>query len=190
VKVSLVVCSRNGVRVLSEVIAAARASLERAGDGELILVDSSSTDNTLSLMHEAARSPGVTALALTQIGQSRARNAGWAVATGDVVLFTDDDIIVPPDWVETMAAPIEAGYDATAGTVHLPDHLTESLAPRQREFLADTRSMNLGNPPRTIVGASMGFRRDLHDLGFRFEHRLDPGALGYMGDTLFHLQLT
>jgi hypothetical protein len=89
-----------------------------------------------------------------------------------------------------MAAPIEAGCDATAGTVHLPGHLTESLAPRQREFLADTRSMNLGSPPRTIVSASMGLRRNLHDLGFRFDHRLDPGALGYMGDALFHLQLT
>ncbi len=38
-------------------------------------------------------------------GVSYARNTGFAAATGEIILSTDDDVTVPPSWVESMVAP-------------------------------------------------------------------------------------
>ncbi len=38
-------------------------------------------------------------------GLSYARNAGIAASSGAIVIATDDDAIVPPNWVETLLAP-------------------------------------------------------------------------------------
>jgi glycosyltransferase involved in cell wall biosynthesis len=63
---------------------------------EVIVVSDGSTDGT----DDAARERGVTLIRLPgNGGPSRARNAGVAAATGDVMFFVDADVSVPPDAV-------------------------------------------------------------------------------------------
>ncbi|MEO1095008.1 MAG: glycosyltransferase [Cyanobacteria bacterium J06638_28] len=38
-------------------------------------------------------------------GLAYARNAGFLASTGDIVIATDDDVTLPPDWVEKLVAP-------------------------------------------------------------------------------------
>ena len=38
-------------------------------------------------------------------GLSYARNAGFAAARGEIVVATDDDVVMPPDWIEKLVAP-------------------------------------------------------------------------------------
>jgi len=38
-------------------------------------------------------------------GLSYARNAGIAVSTGEIIIATDDDVTMPPDWLEKLIAP-------------------------------------------------------------------------------------
>lgn len=52
-----------------------------------------------------AEFPGVTLVSETRQGLAYARNAGFVRATGDIVIATDDDVVMPNDWVEKMAAP-------------------------------------------------------------------------------------
>jgi len=40
-------------------------------------------------------------------GLSYARNAGIAASTGDIIVATDDDVVMPPDWLENLLAPFE-----------------------------------------------------------------------------------
>ena len=49
-------------------------------------------------------------------GLSRARNAGLAVAGGDVVAFTDDDVVVDPAWVGRCANAFDRGSDVACVT--------------------------------------------------------------------------
>ncbi|MEM1084789.1 MAG: glycosyltransferase [Verrucomicrobiota bacterium] len=39
-------------------------------------------------------------------GSSYARNAGMAIAPGEVLAMTDDDMVVAPDWLERLLAPM------------------------------------------------------------------------------------
>jgi len=38
-------------------------------------------------------------------GLSYARNAGIRAATGEIIVATDDDVVMPPDWLEKLLAP-------------------------------------------------------------------------------------
>lgn len=184
---TVAICSQNGERMLSEVIEAAKTSLHSAGGGRLLLVDSASTDRTSQVMRAAG---GADVLTVSTPGQSRARNAALAASQGTLVLFTDDDVIVPARWVSDLSAPLRSGASAVSGVVHLAEEIAGDLGPYERELLADTRHMNIGDPPRTIVGASMGVAQDVVDRGFTFDEHLGPGALGFLDDTLMQMQIS
>jgi O-antigen biosynthesis protein len=49
--------------------------------------------------------PGVTLITETRKGLSYARNRGIAHSTGDIIVSTDDDVTMPPDWLEKLIAP-------------------------------------------------------------------------------------
>jgi GT2 family glycosyltransferase len=49
--------------------------------------------------------PGVVAIEEHRPGLSYARNAGFAAATGDLLVAIDDDVTVPAGWLERLIAP-------------------------------------------------------------------------------------
>jgi hypothetical protein len=60
-------------------------------------------------------------------GPAAARNAGWRSATASWVVFIDDDVVLPPAWMQQLEADLhDAGprVAAVQGQVHvpLPDH--------------------------------------------------------------------
>ena len=66
-------------------------------DGELIIVDNNSGDSTFEYVEEWAkeRKYPVHVLLETQKGLAAARNTGLKNASGDLLIFTDDDIEMP-----------------------------------------------------------------------------------------------
>ena len=68
---------------------------------------------------EIARAfPPVTLIEEPRPGLSYARNAGLVAATGAILLTTDDDVVVPPDWIERLVAPfVRAEVTAVTGNV-------------------------------------------------------------------------
>ena len=47
-----------------------------------------------------------------QQGLSWARNAGIRESQGEVIAFTDDDVIVEPDWLRNLTSVLHAGESA------------------------------------------------------------------------------
>ena len=62
--------------------------------------------------------PGVQLIAESRPGLSYARNAGFAAATGDIAIAVDDDVVVPPGWLERLLAPF-ARPEVMAVTGHV-----------------------------------------------------------------------
>lgn len=70
---------------------------------EIIVVDN--RPQTRSASGVLVEFPDVKLLTEERSGASYARNAGIAASTGDIVVTTDDDTIIPPDWLEKLIAP-------------------------------------------------------------------------------------
>lgn len=49
--------------------------------------------------------PGVVLVSEPRQGLAYARNAGFTASTGHIAIATDDDVTVPPDWLEKLVAP-------------------------------------------------------------------------------------
>lgn len=93
-------------------------------------------------------------------GVSQARNDGVAAARHDTILFTDDDLVVPPDWCAAMAAPLRgpAGAWAVAAPVRMAvTGPVTAFFEHERAFDAPPAT---GSTARTLVTANAGYRRD------------------------------
>ncbi len=71
---------------------------------ELLVVDNRPTSGKTPPVTELF--PEVTYLAEPRPGGSFARNTGFAKSRGDIVISVDDDVTVPPDWLERLIAPL------------------------------------------------------------------------------------
>jgi glycosyltransferase involved in cell wall biosynthesis len=87
---------------------------------EAVYVNDGATDETAVLLDEyaAAHPERLRVLHIDNSGPGPARNAGVRLARGELLLFTDDDVLTPPDWITGMAAVYRMrGSDALCGGV-------------------------------------------------------------------------
>ncbi len=80
-------------------------------DGEIIVVDSDSTDKTA----EIAKSLGAIVVNESERGYGRAYKKGFSVAKGDVIVTLDADGTYPPEEVPNLLSYLEKGYDFVTG---------------------------------------------------------------------------
>lgn len=107
--VSVVVSTRDRASFWPELLAALDAQTMPTESFELVVVDDGSSDDTWPVLAKAAATTRLRFLALqleTSVGQGPGRNAALARARGDVVAFTDDDCLPPPEWLERLTAPL------------------------------------------------------------------------------------
>jgi glycosyltransferase involved in cell wall biosynthesis/GT2 family glycosyltransferase len=202
-RLSVVICTRNrpdSVRMTLSSILSCRYPAERL---EVIVVDNASeADAAVGIA--AAEFDGEVAVRVVrepEPGLSNARNRGLDEASGQIVVFADDDVEVDRDWLATLIAPFARGerVGATSGMT-LPGALetpaqrwVEGFGGRARGF--QTRVYDLLDPPADQplfpfnvgdlgAGRNMAFRRDLLvELG-GFDPALGPGTLAHDGDDI------
>ena len=192
-QLSVIICTRNRAESL-------RSTLESIGKSnvpegwavELLVVDNGSSDRT----EEAARGAGpskmpVKYISEPRVGKSHAYNTALTTAVGEVLLFTDDDVRVPANWIEGMCRPIlNGGADAVAGGVVFPPNIDRLLNAGflrdRRGWFASTHELNTDHPSR-MVGANMAFHRRVLEKVSGFDIELGPGpeGVGNFEDTLF-----
>ena len=152
--------------------------LESVEDFELLVVDNGTTDATPSVVKEFARTaPFCTGyVSEPRAGLSFARNRGLASASGDLIMFTDDDCLVASDWVQTALEAFAGDFlKIVGGKVELfnKDHLPfPTNAAAVRETLASAGQVLSG----LVIGANMAFGRGVVDRIGLFDVRLGAGT--------------
>jgi glycosyltransferase involved in cell wall biosynthesis len=176
-KISVLICTRNRAKSLDATLQ--RFFAQRFAGGyefELIVVDNASTDETSKVIESyAAQHPQtVRRLFESQPGLSFARNAAVRAARGEVVAFTDDDVLVAENWLDEIHCEFAADPNLSilGGRVLLADEKLQ----RVTLVLCEERGyFGLPEGVNFAIGANMAFRRELFDRLGLFDVRLGPG---------------
>ena len=124
---TVLIATYNRAAILGEAIEGVLA--QRLPPGvrwELVVVDNNSHDDTKAVVEHYIRTSAVPVRYLFEgrQGKSHALNAGLKRADGDVIAFTDDDVLVSPEWVATALRVMDrSGADGAGGRI-LPKWMT------------------------------------------------------------------
>jgi glucosyl-dolichyl phosphate glucuronosyltransferase len=181
-KITVILCTYNRCQSLAKALGSLAASiLPPSVEWGVLVVDNNSNDETRNVAKEFCdRYPDrFRYLFEPQQGKSHALNAAIRVTRAEIVAFTDDDVIVEPEWLQNLTAPLEDGqWAGAAGRIRLGQDF--SLPP----WLATSGAFNLGGPlvqfdqgeeqgplDKAPFGANMAFRKGMFDKygGFRID---------------------
>ena len=183
---SVIVCTHDRAQLLPRCIESIAATRRSANDVEIVIVDNASTDRTAAVVRRLQeRFAGVRSAYEPRLGLSRARNHGIRVATGEHLLFIDDDAVPDDGWIDAMlAAYANPPVAAVAGRIRL-----DPAAARPWWFVPEVEQLfsglDLGETRRLLgpgewpFGTNMSVRRDVAvELGGF------PEELGRVGECL------
>jgi Glycosyl transferase family 2 len=127
-------------------------------------------------------SPMVRVAYLDQPNVSAARNLAIAQARHDVVLFADDDVLVPEPWCgQLRTALCDQGAAVVTAPVRVPvSGPVTAMINHQRNFDSQPSWPGGRGGPGTLLTANFGLRRDLVPGDVRFDE--DLAVAGEDGD--------
>ena len=183
-RVSVVVVTAGRPDLLRQTLPTTAAAVNRVRGTELVIVEQRG-----QMVEKlcAELDVGATVVADPGIGASRARNIGTARSGGDVVLYTDDDCMVPESWVEEHQQALAASrIVASCGAV---EGLTR--APTGDDLTALSRVHGRSAAPWTVGhGSNIAVRRSVLTLIGGWDERIGPGTrlpAGEDADLIFRL---
>ena len=178
-KLSIILASYNR----SQSLAAFLRELERqvvpnGVEWEAIIVDNNSSDDTKSAIAPLlqANKQRLKYVFEGRQGKSRALNSGLKEATGEILVFTDDDCVPEPHWLAFIAKEFAAdpSLGALGGRVELFDKQDRPVSIRsfpERTVISSPDQVFL-----YLIGANMAIRRSVLDAVKDFDPFLGPGS--------------
>ena len=118
---SIIVCTYNRAALLCEALTSLAAQMPLLDTrSEVVVVDNNSTDHTDDVLTSAANHLPLRHVRELEQGLSHARNRGVRESTGDLLVFTDDDVLLDPGWLQAYRDAAERYPDASyfGGRIH------------------------------------------------------------------------
>jgi len=191
IKVTVAIPTYNRADFLRQTLAGIVAQQFPRDHFEVLVIDNNSRDHTRAVVGEfAAAHPAPRHIIEEKQGLDHARNRGVAEAHGEIVVFGDDDILVPPDWLAQIAVPLLADGARRIGAVGgevipifpdgAPDWIREWHSPQG--FRPDLGPLDATQSP---MGANFAFPKWVFDQLGPFHTALDRAAGNYFsgGDS-------
>lgn len=186
--VSIIICTKDRVDSLKQTLVSLEScikSMRSPWSAEVVIVDNSAEASAFFAIN-----PCLVAKYFHEPkpGKSIALRRGVAVSSGEILLFTDDDVRFPANWIAEMCSPIiNDGFSIVQGGIRPAQHL-------ERPWLVGmlrTWTACVEHPlksPVGCVGANMAITREAYEAAGGADVRLDPGAAGFFGDTMLGLK--
>ena len=159
---------------------------------EIIVIDNACELQIEKLVISYQHSLPIRYLQESALGKNSALIAGLASAMGDILIFTDDDIIAEPEWLVEFVAGIRRmpDYDLFGGRIlpHLPEGTRDELSLLQRDgaFIKSAYVIADWNIPEGpikvghIWGPNMAVRRRVFEAGIKFNPKIGPNGNNYI----------
>lgn len=188
-KITVAICTWNRASLLEKTLEQMiKLSIPNHIDFEIIIVNNNCSDNTDEIIKKYTSVLPIRQLLETRQGLSNARNCAIDYASGDYLIWTDDDVLVDSGW---LAAYVRA-FRAFPHAAFYGGPITPWYASEPPRWVNDHINMlsgpfvilDLGRAVRPLqddeepFGANMAFRMEILR-----ETRFDP-ALGRLGKSL------
>lgn len=185
-KASIIVATYNRATLLGETLESLAHHLETENinaDVEVIVIDNNSSDDTTAVANSfKPRFSDLKVIFESKQGLSPARNAGLAVASGEIIVFLDDDVELESNWLNGLlceftdpSISVVGGKVLAFGNRTLPDWLPHEYAYLVSVF--DPSEVVVDLP--TVMGGNSAVRRCVFETTGMF----NP-ALGRRGNKL------
>ena len=175
--ITALVCTRDRGAQIADTLASILASDHP--QFELIVVDQSESDETARAVSPFLPDPRLRYLRSRTQGLGRARNVGLAEACGEVVVMTDDDCVVPRDWLAVMGAVFQAHPAVAVAFCNVeaaPHDAALGFIPAYCRMGSALLSSSLGKCEARGIGAGIAVRRESVLALGGFDEMLGAGA--------------
>lgn len=169
------------------------------GGWEIIAVDNASTDNSASIIKNYTNKLPIHYLYEGKKGKNNALNLGVPLAKGNLIVFTDDDVIPESDWLVKLISCANSCQDyAIFGGVikpnwpRQPDKRILDRVPLGVTYAITNEDLIEGEiHPGLVWGPNMAIRRDVFEAGHRFDTSVGPNGKNYVmgSETEFTIRL-
>lgn len=175
-KISVLLCTRNRAQSLARTLQTLLALPQGAEFVyDVLVVDNASTDGTRAVVSELQRAhTHLHYVFESKPGLSFARNTAVRHSTGELLAFTDDDVLVTGDWLAELQREFaaDARLQMLCGRVLLARAELARVAFEDKPDRLIVRYPNVGEP---VMGANMIVRRSLFEEIGLFDVRLGAG---------------
>ena len=184
--VSLILCTYNNARIFKSTLGYI-GKLNGLGQlFEIVIVNNNSSDETEKVVEDSPLREHLVYVYEKEQGLSRARNAGLRAASGQLIVFTDDDIKPCTNWIELywktfctssdllfMGGPVQSYFEGTGPN----DDLLKFAPPSVRGFDLGPRPYLL-KEKETFISANWACPREALERvgGFDVSKGLNPAS--------------
>lgn len=184
---TVLIATRNRASTLEAVLTSYCRLVSPPGGWDLVVVDNGSTDRTADVVRSFRdRLPIAYAFEGTP-GKNAALNTGLAFVSGDLIVFTDDDIFPQPDWLVRLgeAAASHESYSIFAGVISprwetAPSEVIRKAIPLGIAYAFHPPGMHEGPAPANhVLGGNVALRAEIFRRGYRFNVSIGPRPSSY-----------
>jgi len=189
IEVSVIIPTYNRARFLPDALAGILNQSFPADSYEIILIDNGSTDNTRQTVEEINRNNAgrVSYIYEPRPGLMVGRHLGARLAKGHILLYGDDDIIVPADWVKEMYRCYQDKEVGAASGKVLPKFEVRppawiNLFTRNYISIVDAGDEYRIVTKNLAAGCNMSIRKDVfYEVGGSYPDSMPPDLIRFAG---------
>jgi hypothetical protein len=181
IDVSVLIATWRRPRLLAETLRSLAAMTVSSLRWEVLVVDNAADSGTAAAVRDLASRLPVRLLAEPVPGKNRALNRALADCTGGLVAFTDDDVLVEPDWLRELWEGAERWPNATVfGGRVLPRWPEDCEIPPTHSLFDHAYAVADFSRPEGpyssgyVYGPNMAIRAAVFKAGWRFDTTIGP----------------
>ncbi len=193
-KISIIIATYNRCEHLKKILASLiKQERNTSFTFEIIVADNNSTDATKTVAEsfKPRFNEDIKYLFESKQGKSYALNSAIQSAQGDIVVFTDDDVIADPDWLINIVECFKR-YDCDG----LGGRILPVYPPGTAQWIIDNADLLVGpivyydygeslkpyvKPMYEFLGANFSFKKNLFEESGLFRTDIGPGK-GKLGE--------
>lgn len=181
-KPTILLATRNRAPTLEAVLTDYCELEVPAGGWEVVIVDNGSTDRTKQVVDAFSKRLPISYCFEPTPGKNAALNRGLPLVTGDLIVFTDDDIFPKRDWLIQFCAAADShpSYTIFSGIIAprwevQPSEAIRRAVPLSICFAIHAPGMQEGpSDPDRAFGGNVAIRADAFRAGYRFDPTMGP----------------